>query len=364
MHTVRHWTGREARALRRAIRMSIRNFAEELGVNVRTVAKWEKLQAGTVPRPDTQAILDTALNRADTAAQQRFQLILAETGSAVGTSADPAGPQSWDHEAWADDIERAVVYVSRQNFPAATALINRWLLRHPADRLDTGGRYLHARSLALAGDVHRDQGRLVGPGSAQRSYRRALSTFAALDIPRRIAQVTLSLTVIDEMAGDLHGAARRYQLLADDERLSDRDRARSLLWVGTALSKAGRHEYATRVMTEATTAFEDLDEAEDWSVAHQKLALAYRGVGDLDQALRLIETAGAGGTQDTPMQRVRLNTAHAHILVSDRATRDEGLALLEETSRLARGCGLNHQLRSIDAIRHEVQHSSGINVRR
>ncbi|GAB3987686.1 hypothetical protein GCM10029978_107450 [Actinoallomurus acanthiterrae] len=344
--------------------MSIRAFAEELGVNVRTVAKWEKLQATIVPRPDTQAILDTALNRADTAAQQRFQLLLAETGTMVGTPVSEAGVLSWDYESWADDIERAAVYLSRQNFPATTALINRWLLRFPADRLDARGLYLHARSLALAGDVQRDQGTLVGPGSAQRSYRRALSMFNDLGIPRRIAQISLSLAVIDEMAGDLHGAARRYQLFADDERLSGRDRTRSLLWVGTALSKAGQHEYAARVMAEATNAFEDLDEAEDWSVAHQKLALAYRGVGDLDQALCLIETARGGGSQDTLMQRVRLNTAYAHILVSDRATRDEGLALLEETSRLARGCGLNHQLRSIDAIRHEAEHSNGINVRR
>ncbi|MEV5748976.1 hypothetical protein AB0L00_14260 [Actinoallomurus sp. NPDC052308] len=344
--------------------MSIRAFAEELGVNVRTVAKWEKLQAAIVPRPDTQAILDTALNRADAAAQQRFQSLLAEIGPMAGTPAGEAGVHSWSHEAWADDIERAVVYLSRQNFPAASALINRWLLRFPADRLDARGLYLRARSLVLAGDVQRDQGMLVGPGSAQRSYRRALSMFADLDIPCRIAQVSLSLAVIDEMVGDLHSAARRYRLFADDERLSDRDRARSLLWVGTALSKAGEHQYAARVMAEATNVFEDLDEAEDWSVAHQKLALAYRGAGDIDQALRLIEAARTGGAQDTPMQRVRLNTAYAHILVSDRATRDEGIARLEETGRLAHDCRLNHQLRSIDAIRHEVEHFGGINVRR
>lgn len=355
MRTVRHWTGREARALRRAVRMSVRAFAEELGVNARTVAKWEKLQAGTVPRPDTQAILDTALNRADAAAQQRFQMLLAETGSAIDLTAGVAGASSLDYEAWADDIERAVVYLSRQNFPAATTLISRWLLRFPADRLDSQGLYLHARSLVLYGDTQRDQGTLVGPGSAQRSYRRALSMFSDLGIPRRVAQVTLSLAVVDEMVGDLHGAARRYQLLADDERLSNRDRARSLLWVGTALSKAGQHTYAARVMTEATITFEELDEAEDWSVAHQKLALAYRGAGDLDQALHFIETAGTSGTNDTPIQRVRLSTAYAHVLVSDRATCHEGLALLEESSRLALGYGLNHQLRSIDAIRHNVE---------
>jgi hypothetical protein len=40
--------------------MSTRAFAEHLGVALRTVAKWESLGAETQPRPDTQAILDTA----------------------------------------------------------------------------------------------------------------------------------------------------------------------------------------------------------------------------------------------------------------------------------------------------------------
>ena len=40
--------------------------------------------------------------------------------------------------------------------------------------------------------------------------------------------------------------------LAADDRLSRRDRARARLWVGTAVSKAGNHDYAGRVMLEAT----------------------------------------------------------------------------------------------------------------
>jgi hypothetical protein len=39
-------------------------------------------------------------------------------------------------------------------------------------------------------------------------------------------------------------------------------------------------------MASAAREFEDLGEAEDWSVAQQKLALAYRGAGDLGQAQR------------------------------------------------------------------------------
>jgi len=59
----------------------------------------------------------------------------------------------------------------------------------------------------------------------------------------------------------------------------------------------------------------------------------------------------ASAPGDTPMQRVRLSTAQAHILLTDAATRAHGLALLDETAQLADQCGLSHQLRSIQSIR-------------
>jgi hypothetical protein len=174
--------------------------------------------------------------------------------------------------------------------------------------------------------------------------------------PRRVAQVELSLTVVSEMGGELQAAARGYARLAGDERLSDRDRARSRLWIGTALSKDGEHAHATSVMTAAAREFEDLGEAEDWSVAHQKLALAYRGAGNLTEAQRLITIAGASGTTGTPMQKVRLSTAQAHILLSGTGTGTgaQGLILLDETARLALDNGLSHQLRSIESIRTDA----------
>ena len=76
MVSVQQWSGREASALRAALRMSTRAFADHLGVALRTVAKWESLGAETHPRPDTQAILDTALARADSAAHARFEALL------------------------------------------------------------------------------------------------------------------------------------------------------------------------------------------------------------------------------------------------------------------------------------------------
>lgn len=224
-------------------------------------------------------------------------------------------------------------------------------MRFNARELDDKGLYLFARSTALLGDLKRDQDSVLGPLSAQHSYAGARAAFIQLDIPRRVAQLDLSLAVVTEMSGKLEVAARHYETLAVDDRLSRRDRARARLWVGTALSKNGRHDYATRVMQAATREFEDLTEPDDWSVAHQKLALARRGAGDLTQALHFIDIARGSGAADSPMQRVRLDTAHGHILLSDTATRDDGLLVLDQATRTAAQYGLVHQLRSIEGIR-------------
>lgn len=355
MATVHHWTGLEARALRLALRLSVRAFAERLGLAVATISKWEKLRSATEPRPDTQAILDTALGRADASVHLRFETLLSEMAGpgqvAAGRRVTAAGPRAWEYESWNDDLDRAVVSLSRQNFTFADSLLGRWLNRFTAAELDDKGLYLYARSTALLGDLKRDQGAVLGPLSARHSYAGARSIFTQLDIPRRVAQLDLSLAVVAEMSGDLETSARTYETLAVDDRLSRRDRARARLWVGTALSKDGNHDYATRVMQAATREFEDLTEPDDWSVAHQKLALARRGVGDLTQALHFIDIARSSGSSDSPMQRVRLDTAHGHILLSDAATRDDGLRVLGQAARTAAQYGLVHQLRSIESVK-------------
>ncbi|MYV94678.1 hypothetical protein GT350_31360, partial [Streptomyces sp. SID1034] len=125
------------------------------------------------------------------------------------------------------------------------------------------------------------------------------------------------------------------------------------------LSKDGNHSYASRVMLAATREFEDLAEPEDWSVAHQKLALAHRGAGDLTNALHFIGIARSTAATDAPMQRVRLDTAHGHILLSDPATRDDGLHVLDKAAQLAGQFGLSHQLTSIEGIRAMSEGASG-----
>lgn len=207
----------------------------------------------------------------------------------------------------------------------------------------------------LLGDLRRDQGDIQGPWSAARTYQKALDLFEGLTVPRRAAQVQLSLAVLEEMRGRLPAAARSYEQLARDERLSLRDRTRAQLWIGTTLSKDGNTSYAVQIMDHATKRFEELEEPDDWSVAHQKLALAHRAAGNLGNALRYIDIALTHRSPDSPMQRVRLDTAHAHILLSDKATATSGHTLLTQAAATAQQFGMSHQHASIEKIRHAFE---------
>ncbi|MEW1864608.1 hypothetical protein OG896_02475 [Streptomyces sp. NBC_00669] len=354
MTSVRRWTGREAGLLRQALRMSVRGYAAHLGVGIRTVSKWEKLGTGTCPWPDTQAILDTALTRADAAAQTRFEQLLAGPRR-PRPSRTPVSAVD-DHETWAEDLERIVVCLDRQDFDFAATLLERRLGRAQVRDLDDRGLYLYGRSLTLSGDLRRLQGTLQDLLTARRLYTDAHDLFTELGIPRRAAQLELSLAVVTEMSGRLTPAATRYQQLTDDERLGSADRARALLWIGTALAKDGRNTFAIQVMGQAAERFVELDEPEDWATAQQKLALAHRGAGDLTRALAYIDTARSNGRFESPLQRVQIDTAHGHILLTDRATRSAGNDVLDRASEIARQYGLNHQLRSIKSVRNSGEY--------
>ena len=76
MTAIQRWTGREARALREATRMSVRDFASRLGVSARAISKWEAGGERMVPRPDSQSILDTVLESAPPNVRSRFEQLL------------------------------------------------------------------------------------------------------------------------------------------------------------------------------------------------------------------------------------------------------------------------------------------------
>ena len=155
-----------------------------------------------------------------------------------------------------------------------------------------------------------------------------------------MAQVELLLTVVLEMAGDLERSAQRYQELSADPRLSALDQARARLWIGTALTKVPasvgiEKAAAVEAIESAISEFEELDEPDEWNVGHQKLALAHLALDRRDDAHRHIDVAQAAGGTSTPLQKVKLDTARGHILVSDHGTRSEGLMTLERCRELA-----------------------------
>jgi len=88
---VARWTGRETTALRHAMRLSIRAFAQLIGVSDRTVSVWERRGRSIRPRPFMQGVLDTALQRSDHATQARFVLLL--SAPATEEPVAPTGPR-------------------------------------------------------------------------------------------------------------------------------------------------------------------------------------------------------------------------------------------------------------------------------
>jgi DNA-binding transcriptional regulator YiaG len=69
---MREWIGRDAVALRKALRMTEAKFARMVGVSARTVANWHTSPA-TVPRNDAQDMLDELLNAAGPSVRERFE---------------------------------------------------------------------------------------------------------------------------------------------------------------------------------------------------------------------------------------------------------------------------------------------------
>lgn len=86
------WTGFEANVLRTAMRLSLRGFAEHLGVSLGTVSSWNRRGTTMRPTPEMQAILDTTLARAGAEVRDRFEDALRE---ATGVASAPGGQDRW-----------------------------------------------------------------------------------------------------------------------------------------------------------------------------------------------------------------------------------------------------------------------------
>ena len=84
MAVVDTWTGTHVKALREALRLSQREFAQRLGVAIRTVAAWDAGRDQIVPKPSSQEILDATLRMLSAEEQSRFEKLLVPTSSSAG----------------------------------------------------------------------------------------------------------------------------------------------------------------------------------------------------------------------------------------------------------------------------------------
>ncbi|MEV4264569.1 helix-turn-helix transcriptional regulator [Kribbella sp. NPDC049584] len=85
---VQAWSGREVRALRESQRLSIREFAQRIGVSERMVSRWEAGGANIRPRPINQEGLDSLLAAASDDEKSRFAARL-ETLLSPGATSEP-----------------------------------------------------------------------------------------------------------------------------------------------------------------------------------------------------------------------------------------------------------------------------------
>lgn len=93
---VTEWTGRETRALRVALRMTVTEFARTLHVSTNMVGRWERGGGDAHLRMGNQQALDTMLQIALPDAQARFNAIVDHSSS--GILADEAQPTVVDEQ--------------------------------------------------------------------------------------------------------------------------------------------------------------------------------------------------------------------------------------------------------------------------
>lgn len=119
MDAVASWNGGKADFLRHALRMTNEQFAEHLGIAVRTVAYWRKF-ADMIPQPATQEILDAALAGASEQVKEQFRLLLDEhSGNSSRAPNSLSLPRSvdsifaWvDHTNVSDDTVETIAHAS------------------------------------------------------------------------------------------------------------------------------------------------------------------------------------------------------------------------------------------------------------
>jgi len=256
-------------------------------------------------------------------------------------------------EAWEYDLELAGNSVARQAFADVDRLLAPHLSSASRREYSNGPSTatLLARSFELTGDAQRDRGDLDGANGARRRYRDARELNLQLGRLARANSNELMIAVCQEMTGHLTAARRSYLRLSQstDESVFDFDRERARLWIGTVLTKQDDGESALVPILQSISHFAEVGDNRMQGNAYQKLALAQLKSDHPNLAQSAIEFAEEYSDASTPLARVRLMAARAHVARKCGA-RPFSDSLFEEARTLAQANNLDHQVLSIETL--------------
>ena len=276
MQVVSTWTGRQADALRKALRMTKEQFADHLGVSPRTVAYWRK-RPDMTPVTRYQDVLDTALDQASDRAKALFAALI--EGQSDTESPNGHRPPTYPEKLNADEQDR----------------IHR-VIREPS-RLDKAT--IASLTQALVGQRHAEDSLgpdlIIGPTSIQRDALETLLRDSRDPYADPLTHLVANWTTF---VGWLHTARHEYG--EADAQFTKAEEMADTLGDGVLGSTAtsyrgylallqGRYRAALR----ATTAALSTPGAHPTQLAYDTLqaAQAYAGLGETKEASGLLRKA-------------------------------------------------------------------------
>jgi len=227
------WTGRTARALQAALRLSNEAFAEHLGIGVRTVAAWHQ-KPSLRPRPEMQQLLDTALEQASPAIKARFAGLTGDSVPRIDADLDDDGAAADAERRLSTDphigsaLDRLDQYAGWEPGTARRRVASRLARLDVRDLQDraTRRRNIDQRRIAEAlGGYYRNRTRSHGRYSARYGQVSEIVTSVLIypnwmDLDCPLSSACDRLTLTSEAAGgdpslDEHAADAAVQRLAE-----------------------------------------------------------------------------------------------------------------------------------------------------
>ncbi|GAA5119299.1 XRE family transcriptional regulator [Haloechinothrix salitolerans] len=262
------WTGREAAALRAALRMSVREFAAHLDVSARIVCRWEAERECITPRPLSQQLLDAALRLADDETRQRFDALLSPP-VATGEDAERvvAALDGCHTDAGALDAVAEVLAGLRKLEDATSAAdVLPSVHQHTAlaSRLADNARGdVRPQAVGLLSELEQYEGWLAIPTQRWDDARHHLDRAATLaleaDDPQRLATALSFQAYRHILTGQLRQAEALNRAAARDTRVDPGLRAYMIFQRAEVLAHDGDRTAALDALNEAEASLDRID---------------------------------------------------------------------------------------------------------